>query len=245
MSMSFAIGVGIVVLFVLALLRLQSVPISEQRVRVQQIANELITPINAVGFAASTSSPVVTIAAGTANIPVGALVIDLTTSSNLVNPAYVISKTSTSITLNHNVNAVFSDNLQFFSVTGGSAQIHLFQAPYAGGPDPAVSYFTTIEATFDTYAAQDIVQETPAYTTGTGGGEIALGQYNWTLSATPTVPNQIYGYWVDYLPYTGATTRTVSFWESFGSALNMTQAGNAITLGLPLDQPSPGSAVLY
>jgi hypothetical protein len=103
---------------------------------------------------------------------------------------------------------------------------------------------TTIEANFDTYTPLPISSTSQPYSTSSGSGEVALGQYNWTLFATPAVPNLIYGYWIDY-EYPPGGGRVVATWESFQTSDPMNASGNYVTLGIPLDTPSPSSAVQY
>lgn len=226
-------------------MRLQSVPVSEQRRRL----SAMVENMEMQGVVTNTSfltigNPEIT---GTTSVT-GVIFPGMEVSGTGIAPGSTVlfwNASTHAVTLSLAATSAGAEHITFTYVGTLDVQVHLFASPYGGGPDPAVSYFTTIEANFDGYAYESVTLDSPIYTTSSGGAETAMGQFNWTLSATPVVGNLIYGYWVDYIPADGPAGRVVSFWESFGSPVPMNLNANAVTLGIPLDIPNPGSAVLY
>jgi hypothetical protein len=150
---------------------------------------------------------------------------------SLLNDTITLSKNTTS----KNVQAVLSAQAPFVLM------VHLFQAPAAPGPEPTPSSFQ--EANFDNYAALQITQFVGPFTDASGQAVIQSEQLNWILVAPPVRPNNIYGYWVDYLPNQSGQA-TVKLWEPFTNPQPMVSAGQAIPLTVPFELPLPGNAVL-
>lgn len=150
---------------------------------------------------------------------------------SLLNDTITLSKNTTS----KNTQAVLTAVAPFVLV------VHLFQAPASPGPEPTPASFT--EANFDTYAPLTIQNFVGPFTDASGQAVVQSEQLNWILVAPPVNPNNIYGYWVDYLPNQSGQA-TVMLWEPFTNPQPMVAAGQAIPLTVPFEQPLPGNAVL-
>lgn len=122
----------------------------------------------------------------------------------------------------------------------GTAEIHLFKAPFAGGPEPTPASFT--ECDFTTYTFLPMPNPIGPYTQPDGSAQVDFPGLSWVLTADPATPNpQVFGYWVDYVV---GGTRVVSFWENFPAPMPMVSAGQAISLSVPTKAPDPGSVTV-
>ena len=129
------------------------------------------------------------------------------------------------------------------SVTGTLAapvaEVHLFQAAFAGGSDPAPSDF--VECDFDTYAYQSIASVVGPYTNQAGVAEMDTPTLGWVLTSTPVVGNDVYGYWIDYPDPSGAAGRVVALWETFPTPIPMRAIANAVSITIPITAPLPSA----
>lgn len=171
----------------------------------------------------------------------------LTVGMTVTGPGIPAASTITAMSLLNDTitisNNTTSANTQAVLTAAGvlDLTVHLYQAPAAPGPEPVPSNFT--EANFDGYAAIKITQFVGPFTDASGQAVVQSEQLNWLLVFNPLTPNNIYGYWVDYLPNQSGQA-TVMLWEPFTSPLPMVQAGNAIPLTVPFEMPLPGNAVV-
>lgn len=150
---------------------------------------------------------------------------------SLLNDTITLSKNTTS----KNIQAVLTAQAPL------DLTVHLYRVPASPGPEPTPSSFT--EANFDGYAPLVIQQFVGPFTDASGQAVVQSEQLNWILLTTPVVPNNIYGYWVDYLPNQSGQA-TVMLWEPFTTVQPMVQGGQAVPLTVPFEQPNPGNAVL-
>jgi hypothetical protein len=150
---------------------------------------------------------------------------------SLLNDTITLSHATTS----RNTQAVLTAEAPF------DLTVHLYRVPASPGPEPTPSGF--VEANFDGYAAMSIQQFIGPFTDAAGQAVVQSEQLNWILMTTPIVPNNIYGYWVDYLPNQSGQA-IVMLWEAFSTVLPMVQAGQAVPLTVPFEMPNPGNAVV-
>lgn len=150
---------------------------------------------------------------------------------SLLNDTITLSKNTTS----KNIQAVLTAQAPI------DLTVHLVRLPPSPGPEPTPASFT--EANFDGYAPLVIQQYVGPFTDASGQAVVQSEQLNWILMTNPVTPNNIYAYWVDYLPG-GSGQATVMLWENFTAPQPMVQAGQAIPLTVPFEMPNPGNAVL-
>jgi len=219
---------------------IQQVGASEQRRRLGSVTSNFTSPVSVTATIPAVGAVIGGIA-DTSAVQVGMLVVQASGTPYLpAGPTFVVSKTSSTVTLSQDPTNGSAESYDMYLIGGGTSYVHLWQSPYVGGLDPLPAGFT--EATFTGYTSLAVQTPSATYTTGSGGAESSLGSYSWVLTSTPaTVNAAIGGYWVDYIP-AGATDPVVSFWEAFAVPLPMSNTGNAINFALPIDLPNPGSA---
>lgn len=241
MFTSFVVLVGMAALVMAAGLALQSVGPSEYRRRLGGYLSFMNTSFQFSTTATTSSSITMTAVGALDSVRVGMHVTGpgVPTDTTVV----AVSGTVPSVTLSQaTTSAVTAGNFVFGYYPGtGTANVHLYAAPYSGGSDPTPADFT--EATFDTYAALP-AGGTQVYSTPDGTAEADIGDLAWVLIATPAVGNTIYGYWIDYPDPTDPATIVVSTWEDFPTPILMTANGNAVVFSVPMTMPLPSAAVM-
>lgn len=227
------------VFLAVVILGLQSVPLTEQRRRLSaQLAR---WPLNSqVAFTGNTTSASATVASVSSltGLEVGMTV----TGAGIPAATTIITITNSggdSITLSGNATATATGVALTAAWATGTAQIHLYSSAYGGGADPTPASFT--EADFDTYTDLTVTTLAGPYSNPDGSAEVDVGLFSWVLTTTPTVGNLIYGYWIDYVPVGGGSTRVVACWENLPTPLSMNAAGNAVVLTVPIKLPTPGT----
>jgi hypothetical protein len=215
---------------------MQQVPIAQQRDRLAQMLASFPAD-NVVDFTANTTSgqPTLASVSSTLGLQLGMTV----TGAGIPSATTIIGLSSSSpqVTLSNNATATADTVALVAENTGGSAEVHLYSAAYAGGLDPTPASFT--EATFTGYSEQALGEGSGVYTTSSGGSECDFGDFSWVLNSVPATTNTTYGYWVDYL-LNG--TRVVAMWEDFPAPKPMAATGNAVVLSIPFTLPNPGAA---
>lgn len=195
---------------------------------------------NGLGFTATTvaSNPTITIAGTTAaaELQLG-YVVHSSADSALVGDkiiALAVVSGNTEVTLSGNATASASGVAITFLEQG---MVHLAQAPWTPGPPTTPGSFT--EATFDGYLPKHTNWEpkTP-YIDPLGNAQVDSDLLAWVLTAAPTVPNVIVGY---YVLITLGTSLQVVLYEPLPN-LPMLKAGDAVVISVPLTLPSAGSA---
>jgi hypothetical protein len=240
--MGFIVWLSLALLALLVVgLGIQSIPTSEYRRRLaQELSAWRLGPGPSITGTVTSASAIITAPSSVVGVQIGMLA----TGTAIPAGTHVIAIDSSvpNITLSASASATHAGEPITFSwdATGANAEVHLYAAAYTGGLDPLPSDFT--EATFDTYAAQDVTTVNGPYTNADGSGEADFGNFGWVLFANPTIGNTIYGYWVDYEdPVSGV--RTVALWEDLPSPLPMEELANAVVVSVPMTLPDPGAAV--
>lgn len=117
--------------------------------------------------------------------------------------------------------------------------VHLFKSPPSPGPEPVVTDFD--EANFDGYSPIDLLTFVGPYTDQQNEAELDAEQVSWVLTLNPAIPNNVYGYWIQYEALGSSGPATVMLFEPFVNPLPMTAAGNAIVLVVPFTMPDPAT----
>jgi len=234
------IGVAVIAALVIGLAT-QTVPPAEYRRRLTQLENLWFDgqTLTITGNTTSTS-PTIASPSTTAGIWPGMKISGAGIPSGTTIVA-VSSASGGSITMSADATATATGVTLTTAAASPPAKIHLYAAPYTGGPNPTPSAFT--EATFTGYTAIETsaLVISPPYTTSTGGAEVDCGVAAWTLATTPTTSNEIYGYWVDYPLPTDTSTRVVAFYEPFATIIPMASPGDAVSVSVPFTDPNPGT----
>ncbi len=185
-----------------------------------------------------------TLASGSKTVTASTLFVGFGIGWEISGPGIAVGTTVVAIdsvagTLTLSIAATASASLSLLTLTPPSGlTLHLFSAPPSPGPEPTPASFT--EATFDFYAPVLLSTYVGPWTDDVSQAEVDAEQVSWVLSANPTVPNNIFGYWIDY-PGPGSTSGPgfVMLWENFLTQRAMVAAGNAIVLVAPLTMPLP------
>lgn len=220
---------------------MQTLATLENLRRLRSYLEHMGVPVSAVTFTASSTSTSPNL---TAVVSFNGLAIGMTVTGPGILPGTTILSMGVSDSIVLSQNATSSNPAATYQAAyAGTAEIHLAMSAILVGDNPVPADFT--EATFDGYAAKDVATLAGPYLQPDGSAEVDCSDGQWVLTATPTTPNTIYGYWIDYTDsYESGFVRTVALWESFATPQPMTAIGDAVVMDIPFKYPLPGSATV-